>query len=190
MDELKVARNEIAALKNNVKEDVDSAKFVEEKEAGESVTIYTDASYDYETKQGTYGIVTVQDDGRADEYSGLVEIVDYIKFVSPVYGEAYAIIKALEIASKNGYKEVLLYTDNMEVENWSEMGNQTQNNFAIWFYNEVQKFSSKMNVTIIWMKRCTGEYNTRADELARLSLAQYNFLLYDQKAEEKLETVA
>lgn len=190
LDELKATKKELRDLKASVKEDIESLKYDEPKEDGVSITIFTDASYDYDTKQGAFGIVTLPDNNKPNEYSGAIELVDDIESISPCYGEGYAVIKALEIASKGGYKDVLLYTDNMAVKNWSETGNQTQNNVAKWFYDEFQRFQSTLNVTIMWMKRCTCEYNTRADELARLSLAQCNFQFYEQKTGETPEPVA
>lgn len=185
LDELQATRKELQELKACMEEEFSSIRVNELKaDTGKFITIFTDASYDQTTEQCTYGIVSLPDDGKINEYSGTVELLDELEKKTISYGEAFAIIKALTIVRGLGYKEALVYTDNLCVSDWAEMGNQTDSKEGQWFYRRITELKEAMDITIMWKKRCSCEYNTRADELAKVSLAQCNFMFYDNKAKE------
>lgn len=191
LDKFNSVSKELDALKKVVKEGFDNINYYEEpKVTCENVTVFTDASCSEESGLATYGIVVLPDDGSVNEYSGPVVKPEGVDKICSQVGETYAIVKALELMRDQEYKNVLLYTDCISARDWSEMGNKSNNPCAQWFYSRIKELENDLNITIMWMKRCSCEYNTRADALARLSLTQSNFLYLEQKLNNSEDDVA
>lgn len=186
LQELQTTRKELQDMKLILNQVLEELSYkLPQVEPEPFMTIYTDASYDNVTDQGGYGIVSVLDNGVVTEDCGAVELQDEVDKMTICYCEAYAIIKALSAARDLGYKEILLYTDNLSVTNWEKMGNDSNCNEAQWFYRKITELKESMNINLMWLRRCTCDYNTRADKLAKDSLSHCNFLYYEARQEEQ-----
>lgn len=182
--ELQASKKELAELKAIL-----TCLSTNDMQAPKSIIIYTDASFDQLTEQCAYGIVTVDENGKVKEYTGAVQPIEpSIKKNTISFGESYAIVRALNIVKDLGYREITVYTDNIGVRNWAELGN-TKSNEGQWLHKNITELKRFMDIEVKWLKRRSCAYNTRADSLARLALAQCNFLFHN-KTEDEVDSIA
>lgn len=171
---IKKLQTEIKKFKKVIEEKFDKIKSNDE--YTEYVTLYTDASYDQNVDICSYGIIAIPHNGSALEFTGLVNSPKSNIYVDNNLGEAFAVIKALEIAHDHGYNNIEIYTDSTNVILWKEVGNGINDAMASWFYERYSQLSMNKKVNIRWMRRRTCEYNRAADNLAKktLNIARIN----------------
>lgn len=163
--------DELAALKTQI-EELKNLMLEDRNQYTERVTMYSDASNDSKENICGYGIVAVPYNGDAVEFSGIVEAPRDDISVNACFGEVFAAVKAIEIAWENGYNNVLLFTDCLEVFKWKSFSSEVNNPVTQWLYEEMSSFEANMKIEIKWMKRCSCCNNTRADKLARTAMRE------------------
>lgn len=143
-------------------------------------TVYTDASLGSNMDACGYGIVVESSNGTVYEYNGIVEKPENVRDVSIQLGEAYGIIKALEILDSQMYNDVVVYTDNVNIVDWAEGKLVNPKDCREWFNERMNDLKKYMNISVIWMKRCSCDYNRRADKLARVAMYEDSLIKSEQ----------
>ena len=142
--------------------------------------VYTDASYNHTTSACGYGFVVESSNGTVCEYNGIVEKPESVGCVDTLLGEAYGVIKALELMDEQRYRDVVVYTDNKTVVNWADGQYVNSCDCSKWFVERLNDLKLYMNITVVWMKRCTCDYNRKADKLARMAMFEDGFIKSEQ----------
>ena len=130
--------------------------------------IYTDGSYCSEKNSIGYGVVFVSNDG--DElFSDCGRVPINNTSETNVAGEIYAVIRAVNLAIANNFKEVCICHDYEGVAKWLNGDYKAKNPLAKRYVEYMEKHSDKVKVYFKHIKGHSGnKWNNRADTLASL----------------------
>lgn len=142
--------------------------------------VYTDASYNHTSGACGYGFVVESSNGTVCEYNGILEKPENVGLVDTLLGESYGVIKALEMLDNQRYRDVVVYTDSKTVVDWAEGNNVNVSDCSRWFVERLNDLKLYMSVSVVWMKRCTCDYNRKADKLARMAMFEDGFIKSEQ----------
>lgn len=136
------------------------------------VTIYTDGSFDKDIPSYGWGFAAILDSGDVPELFtnfGRGKDPDMIPQRN-VAGEMVAAMKAVQWASRNGYRAVELRYDYAGVGDWP-MGRQRvskENEYARMYCEWMQKAAESIEIRFLQIPGHSGDwYNEKADELAK-----------------------
>lgn len=127
-----------------------------------ALCIYTDGSYNKDTKMAGYGAVILTKEivslsGQVESFGG-----------QQVNGELEAVKKAIDWAIRNGYKEVRIYHDYTGVSKWANGEWKTNTEYTKEYYQYITAQREVISVSFEQVPAHSGDkFNEMADKLAR-----------------------
>ncbi|OJF94135.1 viroplasmin family protein [Alkalibacterium sp. 20] len=139
--------------------------------APESLVAYVDGSFNKKKKTYSYGVVLLKNNTVIQELSNAASEPEYAESFQ-IAGECFGALNAIKWAIEHKYKEIIIHYDYLGIEMWATgqwKANKTVSKDYIKYY---QAYSTKIDVSFVKVKAHTGiKYNERADELAKIALA-------------------
>lgn len=142
------------------------------KEEGTAV-IYTDGSYDNDTKRFSFGYIEIKDNGDIGFLGSGFEENEEKSKLRNVAGEMEAVLKALEhIERKEDIKKVVFFVDYIGLKNWAKDLWKAENEHTQRYKEQIEKHSKKREIEFVVVKGHTkNKYNKKVDELVRNALS-------------------
>lgn len=137
----------------------------------EDLIIYTDGSFNSSNRRSGSGIVFVQNNSIVfEEYFSVVDYKD-----KNITGEVNAVLKAIELSIKFGFKEVTICHDLIHIGEWVNGGYKANTETSKNYVDKMKELSRYIKVNFIWTKGHLTDrsnphkvYNDRADVLAEM----------------------
>ncbi|MDR0272479.1 MAG: reverse transcriptase-like protein, partial [Clostridiales bacterium] len=130
---------------------------------------YIDGSYSNVAKRFSYAVILFID-GEKITYSGS-ENTSELAEMRNVAGELKAAMCAIQLANKNGVKNLKIYYDYAGIEMWATGKWKAKMFYTQEYANYVKKMKEKINITFVKVVAHSGDlYNDEADHLAKIAL--------------------
>jgi ribonuclease HI len=130
------------------------------------VEVYTDGSYNISRFLGAYAFIVVEDEKIIYKNSATL----YNPKSWNIDGELEAILEGLKWSIKNGFKDIVVYSDLQIASSIFKTNKRTQGSAITKKYKEQVEFMKGLaNISVVWIKGHNGnKYNELANTMAEM----------------------
>lgn len=130
------------------------------------VEVYTDGSYNRSRFLGSYAFIVVEDEKIIYKNSATL----YNPKSWNIDGELEAILEGLKWSIKNGFKDIVVYSDLKMASSIFKTKKRTQGSAITKKYKEQVEFMKGLaNISVVWIKGHNGnKYNELANTMAEI----------------------
>lgn len=139
----------------------------------DTLIAYVDGSFDSSNGSYSYGAVVISSKGT-QEFGERFPKDKYSEHRN-VIGEIRGSVFAMNLAVKNGYKNLVLHYDYEGIEKWATGAWKRNKEATILYHEYFKSIKDKLNVEFVKVKAHSGDkYNEMADKLAKEAVIKEN----------------